>query len=144
MSMFDLVIGNTGQPMEIMALVGLTPDMVGRYRDHWIEKGPDSETLVVAVYTRNGGGNRPEFEDQLSQMHALPTFISDDDDEFDATYCTLRFTLTKQAVVDAFTNANDVDPAWFVMLNIAQDEPRNMSNVWRSAIDSLAQQAGSS
>ena len=143
MSMFNLVIGNTGWPMELMEAVGLRPSMVARYRDHWMEHDGDDD-LVLAVYTRLGGGNRSEYAEQLAAMHALPTFISDDDDSFDDTYCTLRFRLSKKAFVDWMQDLEDkAGPAadrpshnqvWSELWDAAEPLPRDMGLIWRATL----------
>lgn len=52
MSMYSLVFGSNPRGPLVLATLGLTPSDVGRYRDAFVAKGE------IAVYTRNGGGNR--------------------------------------------------------------------------------------
>lgn len=144
MSMFNLVIGNTGWPMELMNAVGLTPDMVARYRDHWLERfGEREDTLVLAVYTRLGGGNRPDYKEQFAQMYDLPTFMADADDTFDNTYCTLRFRLDKDLFVAWMQSLEDEagpadrpnhDEVWSELWDAAEPVPRDMDVIWRAIL----------
>lgn len=141
MSMFDLVVGNTGYPPQLMGLAGLEPSMVARYRDHWVEKdGERTDAVILAVYTRLGGGNRPDYTDELDAMHALPSFISDEDDAFDATYCTLRFRV-EQAAAYAWLDEHRVPgtsvpthEVWEELLGVAEPLPRDMAVIWEAII----------
>lgn len=53
MSMYGLLHGENSDADLLLAALGLTRNDVGRYRDAWV-----SEKGEIAVYTRNGGGNR--------------------------------------------------------------------------------------
>jgi len=52
MSLYSLVFGENLAGEAILATLGLTTGDVGRYRDCFVTEGK------IAVYTRNGGGNR--------------------------------------------------------------------------------------
>jgi hypothetical protein len=83
------------------------------------------DEIVVAVYTRNGGGNRDlcyeyyechgcaslhgnisEYENTCCGYiitHAsklFPNFIGDEDDDFDCTYATMYFSILPEYVDD--------------------------------------------
>jgi len=142
MSVFDLVVGNSGYPRMLMGMSGLEPEMVARYRDHWMEREGD-DTLILAVYVRLGGGNRPDYTEQLNAMHALPTFVSDADDGFDNTYCTLRFRLHKELVY-AWLYAHrgesqrvNIDEVWDEMWGAAEPIPRDMDVIWRAILGTM-------
>lgn len=145
--MYRLLHGDSGWPMEMMYAWGLKPDMVGRYRDHWLEQVPDdADTLILALYTRNGGGNREEYADQLRRMHELVTFVSDEDDTFDPTYCTLRFRLTRTQFIawteDAESEAEvetgqDKDAIWDEFFRQSEPNPRDMSLIWQAMLATL-------
>lgn len=143
MSLFDLVLGNSEVPRQLMGMAGLTPAMVARYRDHWLEREGE-DTLIVAVYLRLGGGNRPDYAEHLAQMHALPTFVSDADDTFDNTYCTLRFRVPKTLAyewLNAHHGDNDnlvtIDEVWQEMWDSAEPIPRDMAVIWQAMLHSM-------
>lgn len=143
MSLFDLAIGNSDMPKQLLGMAGLTPFIVARYRDHWLEREGE-DTLIVALYVRLGGGNRPEYAEQLDAMHALPTFISDADDTFDSTYCTLRFRVTKALAYEWLTanhkdteNRVTIDEVWQEMWDAAEPVPRDMDVIWRAMLHSM-------
>ena len=147
MSLFDLAIGNSEVPRPLMGMAGLTPQIVARYRDHWLEREGE-DTLIVAVYVRLGGGNRAEYAEQLDAMHALPTFVSDADDGFDNTYCTLRFRVPKPMAYEwLMENHRDqhdrvtIDEVWQEMWDAAEPIPRDMDVIWRAMLHSMGADA---
>lgn len=124
MSMYSLAVGDGHQNDRgaiLIAALG-NPD-VGRFRDAWVEKGEDGEP-VIAIYTRNGGGNREGYAGVIADLQDHPMYLRDADDDFDSTYATFYFR-TPDHLRDSFRE-------------IAGD-PVNMSDVWQKAIDALAQ-----
>jgi hypothetical protein len=125
----------------LLACIGEPRDLLInlRLRDAWVEH--DDTSPVIAIYTRNGGGNRECFcggdgegtcigcrGDQATKH---PAYLSDADDEwFDSTYRTYRFRVGNP----------DVTPDIIAtLLEVADDEPRDMSEIWRLALDSISQ-----
>lgn len=70
----------------ILATFGLTRDDTGRFRDCYIGNNE------IAVYTRNGGGNRETYQDVIDQLAARGCYLRDEDDDFDSTYATIYFS----------------------------------------------------
>lgn len=120
MSMYGLVFdekGATDRGKLLLSVLGFTAfGDVGRYRDSWVEKAEGGE-LVIAVYTRNGGGNREECwhaDEDLSPPtadtaacdcaackanHFLPEhplWRSGADDSFDSTYRAEYFSVPEE------------------------------------------------
>lgn len=58
-----------------------------RFRDCYVSDGGDT----IEIYTRVGGGNRDEYEDEIEALRNMPTYIRDYDDDFDDTYATFEF-----------------------------------------------------
>lgn len=100
MSLYGMMFGANPEAAALLATLGLTKDDVGRFRDCHVADGK------IAVYTRNGGGNRQCYSDEPSansagcgctgcvMTHRIPklSFYShDQDDEFDSTYATVYF-----------------------------------------------------
>lgn len=153
MSMYGLVFGQDGGPQKrgraILAILGFESfDSVGRYRDAWVEQGESGEP-VIAIYTRNGGGNREEcwrLEDDprpatadsagcdcpaCMANHELPAheyWIRGEDDDFDSTYRTEYFR---------------VPPEFVEALRTVAQEPVDTDQRWLAAIDAI-KQAGAS
>ena len=96
--MYAMIFGENEASDAILATLGLTRGDVGRFRDVFITDGK------IAVYTRNGGGNRECWEDSKegTECHCPgcticdilprhPMYLSDADDDFDSTYATVYF-----------------------------------------------------
>jgi len=69
------------------------PECLGRFRD--IALMPNGEMIVLI--TRNGGGNRKQYQyvfDDFKKLH--PYFIKDYDDPFDNTYAYAFFSVPKE------------------------------------------------
>lgn len=125
----------------LLSVLGFTTwGEVGRYRDSWVERDTNGDP-VVAVYTRNGGGNREcwcdeddiDFHDQpctgliaTQVLPAHPLYLRDADDGFDNTYATFYFRPPAEHVE--------------ALREIAQD-PVNMSEKWAAALDALKRSA---
>lgn len=139
MSMYDLVTGNQGQHERgrvLLAILGINDP--GRFRDAWVERGEDGEP-VIAIYTRNGGGNREHWDGVTEagpgcdctgciathQLPAEPLYLRDQDDEFDSTYATFYFRAP-----DEYRDR---------LAEIAQD-PVNMSDRWKAMIDAIGRE----
>lgn len=109
MGMYNMVNGVNEMAPVLLAMLKLHPAAAPRFRDCWW----NGEHIVV--YTRTGGGNRAYYESEVScRMHypshfdgsrpfphgpwnedlrQLPTFVRDEDDDFDSTYALFYFTV---------------------------------------------------
>ena len=141
MALYDIAVGDGHQrDRGAILLTILGNPTVKRFRDAWTEKGSDGEP-VIAIYTRQGGGNREcycdsENGEMVAAQHvpescnaacnavlaAHPLYLRDADDDFDATYATWYFR---------------VPPEYRDALAASAGEPRNMSEVWQQAIDRI-------
>ena len=143
MSMYDIVFNPSTELGEsLLGMLGFKrPSDVGRYRDSWIEKDEKDE-FRVAVYTRNGGGNREHFSNEGDPgadcgctgcvieyvLPKHPLYLFDRDDEFDSTYATVYFRfpepiLDNSELMEAFEEG--------------AVEPVDMSEKWHAAIDRI-------
>lgn len=135
MGLYDIAVGDGHQAERgAVFLAFLGNPVVARFRDAWAEKGDDGEP-VIAIYTRQGGGNRECYCDKSTdhlpgQCYAAcneelarhPLYIRDADDDFDATYATFYFRCPPE-VRD--------------LLAGAAGEHVNMSERWQQAIDRI-------
>ena len=85
MSLYNLMFGKNKAGGAILATLGLTENDTGRFRDCFVANGE------IAVYTRNGGGNREAYQDVFDALSNHPCYIRDEDDTFDNTYATIFF-----------------------------------------------------
>lgn len=106
---------------------------LGRLRDAWLERVDGG--YRIAVYTRNGGGNRACWGDPqpcnepgcpgctMSNVGRHPRYLSDKDDDFDCTYATIYFR-PSAALQKILSRINpemvegpvDTDKRWTTML----------------------------
>lgn len=130
MSLYNMVHGqNPIGPLLVALLHEQQPIEVGRYRDAWVEH--EGDDLLIRVHTRNGGGNREDYDDPSMQAH--PWYVRDADDDFDCTYADYWFR------PDLTTLPND---AALALVEMAQ-APVDMGERWRAAIDAIGNAADS-
>jgi hypothetical protein len=87
--LYNILFGQSPIADELLAIVGLTRDDCGRFRDCYLnEVGSE-----VHVYTRNGGGNRDGY---MPDFSGDPLYLGDEDDDFDCTYATIRFRVPEE------------------------------------------------
>jgi hypothetical protein len=85
MSMYNLVFGMNPASNVILATLGLNQADTGRFRDCFVTNGE------IAIYTRNGGGNRESYQPIIDELAKHPCYLRDEDDDFDSTYATFYF-----------------------------------------------------
>lgn len=139
--LYNALFGDGHEQDRIMLLAILTQlelGDLGRARDAWVEKDLSGEGDVrYALYTRNGGGNRPDYAEQIAKMQANPNYLEDRDDTFDTTYATFYFRLPHQLPDDA---PEKVQAEWVTMRqSIVEEavEPVDTTVLWERAIEAL-------
>jgi hypothetical protein len=91
--LYNIIFGRNPLSGPLLASLGFTEiSQVGRFRDCFLWREPDSE-IVIRVYTRNGGGNREEY---MPDFSGHPLFIRDEDDKFDNTYASIFFRVPEE------------------------------------------------
>lgn len=90
----------------------------GRFRDIQVEQWPDKK--VIALFTRNGGGNRECYGLDpcvcagcaMKAITGHPNYIRDADDEFDSTYATIYFDVPEKfnSVVEELYDESAIKP----------------------------------
>lgn len=117
-----MVFGHNPAGPAILATLNLTPRDVGRYRDCFVTAEDE-----IAVYTRNGGGNREEYQVVFDVLRNHPLYIRDADDEFDSTYATIYFRLPEEYAEDlrkiALKEPFDPSKRWLDMLDKIREGP---------------------
>lgn len=86
MSLYNALFGVNQLAPLLLECLGLTPSKTGRFRDCYLSKDK------IVVYTRNGGGNREEYQPVLDTLAKHPNYLRDYDDDFDCTYCSIEFS----------------------------------------------------
>lgn len=90
-NMYNMLFGeNVSQSDFLFTLLEKTPGDFGRYRDVFV-----TEEHII-VHTRNGGGNRDDYEYVFDEMMGHPLYDYDEDDDFDCTYANYYFKHPKE------------------------------------------------
>ncbi len=121
MGLYNLLHGENADADVLLAGLGLTRGQVGRYRDVWVTAADE-----IAVYTRNGGGNRDCWSDEPSsnsdscdcagcvisyRLPQHPLYLRDEDDDFDSTYATVYFKAPDSVPAD-YPRGESGDARW--------------------------------
>jgi hypothetical protein len=51
---------------------------------------------IICVFTRVGGGNRPDYEKEIAELRKKPGYITDYDDKFDCTFASFIYSVPKK------------------------------------------------
>lgn len=87
MSLYNMIFGMNPDADKILSLLGKTTKDFGRFRNVFMEDG------YIVVHTRNGGGNREDYEYVFEEMSKHPWYSHDADDDFDDTYANIYFKI---------------------------------------------------
>ena len=87
MSMYNMIFGTNPDNDALLEILGKTQADFGRFRSVFMEDG------YIVVHTRNGGGNREDYEDVFDEMSEHPWYSHDADDDFDCTYANIYFKI---------------------------------------------------
>lgn len=118
----------------------------GRFRDIWVEERGvlEPKEKVIALYTRNGGGNRDDcWDDEKEKRYwnedkqrcdcpactinenlpKHPNYLYDEDDDFDATYNTAYFSIPEgyELIVDMMNKPKEKWDELFRKLENSED-----------------------
>lgn len=124
MSLYSILAGEEPLADILLAGLGLTRSDVGRFRDAWVTTEGE-----IAVYTRNGGGNRDCWSDEDESTESCecpgciityrlpkhPLYLRDSDDDFDSTYATIHFK-PPDAIPEDFPRGVSGDERWAAIL----------------------------
>lgn len=84
------MFGENPRAYLLLGCLGVTRAMCGRYRDAYI----DGEHIVI--HTRNGGGNRTEYQGVLDALAKHPCYVKNEDDSYDCTYANVYFSFPEK------------------------------------------------
>jgi hypothetical protein len=91
MSLYNALFGRNPASRLLLAMLNLTEGDVGRFRDCYLKRDEETKKLTIVIYTRNGGGNRDDYEAVTEALQVHPAYLSDADDDFDCTYASYFF-----------------------------------------------------
>ena len=153
MSLYNMLFGQNANADAILAMVGRTKEDFGRFRDCFV----DGEGRV-AVYTRNGGGNRDHWDFSYPdneagegcpcvgcfmtyRVHKLPNYLYDRDDDFDSTYATIYFRVPGEFkfIADALREDFNPDQKWRDQLATIKQPDYVIPEPMRALIEQIAE-----
>lgn len=97
MSLYNLMNGVSNATFFVLPMLGKHPDEYPRFRDCFLgdEEHPEYNNHII-VYTRTGGGNREDYEEQINKMTEHPNYVTDYDDSFDSTFASWVFSVPEK------------------------------------------------
>lgn len=115
MSLYNMLFGSNPSSEQLLSLLGKTQGDFGRYRDVFVEDG------FIVVHTRNGGGNREDYEYVFEEMSEHPWYTHDADDDFDCTYANIYFKIPEdkmQTYVALLNQGHNPSESWQKVLEV--------------------------
>ena len=85
MSLYNMFFGVNPNSDQLLGILGYTQADCGRFRDVFVEDNH------IVIHTRNGGGNRDDYQWVFDEMSTHPWYSHDADDDFDCTYANIYF-----------------------------------------------------
>lgn len=141
--MYDVMLGDGKQQTRgalfAKTILGFEQGDIPRFRDAWIELDHDG-TLMIAVYTRVGGNNRADYMEQIGKVEAHPLYRRTDNDTYDTTYTTFRFSWPGSMPehlkgIEGWQTMDDAK--WMALAEAtreqAEPKPVDMDEKWREA-----------
>lgn len=113
MSLYNAVFGVNPDSDKLLEVLGYTKGDFGRFRDVFVEDG------MIVVHTRNGGGNREDYEEVFEEMSCHPWYSHDADDSFDCTYANIYFKIPEdqmQTFVGLLEQGSNPAQGWAILL----------------------------
>lgn len=90
MSFYSMIHGENPFSNVLLAILGLNRSQIPRYRDcFW-------DGTHIGVYTRTGGNNRDDYEEENAMLEDHPNHVRNEDDDFDDTYATFYFSIPEK------------------------------------------------
>lgn len=109
-SLYNAMFGVNPQADLLLKMLHLDGDKkscTGRFRDIFL----NADGTKIILYTRNGGGNREEYQwvfDDFKKLH--PYYIRDWDDDFDNTFAYIEFNVPPEYLKETKALATGKEP----------------------------------
>lgn len=92
MSLYNSLFKENEDSVALLGMIGCTKESIPRYRDVFIcDKGEN-----IIIYTRTGGGNRGDYQEEIDKLKSNPNYLEDYDDDFDETYAYFKFKVPEK------------------------------------------------
>ena len=95
MSLYNTINGVNPCTFFVAPLIAGHPqENIGRFRDCFLSDDDKPEyNNHIFIYTRMGGGNRDDYNQQIEALQRNEFYVTDYDDDFDSTYATFVFKI---------------------------------------------------
>ncbi len=93
--MYNMIFGVNPDSGQLLEVLGKKRSDFGRFRDVYFDEG------YIVVHTRNGGGNREDFQSVFDEMKKHPMYERNEDCEDDNTYADFYFKVPEEIVSDS-------------------------------------------
>lgn len=148
MSLYNALHGKNKNSDFLLSTLGIEAGECGRFRDCFIGMYPETGEQTIVVYTRNGGGNREEYQGTIDNLALHPNYLRDYDDDFDSTYASIEFSVPekfKQVIAELYNDQDKRTPAekWQHVLkglesgNTSDPEIQHAMEVGKSILDPI-------
>lgn len=102
MSFYEVFVGSDKYRTRLDEILGLCNYDTGRERDIYVCNYTDHDHVADGTYivllTRNGGGNREEYESSFESLQEHPNYVTDWDCDWDRTYAEICFSIPEEHV----------------------------------------------
>ncbi len=88
-NMYNIMHGVNEIAPLLLKILELKPEDTGRFRDIFLNE----DGTKIILLTRNGGGNRGDYQDVIDELAKHPNYLDDYDDDFDCTYAYIEFSV---------------------------------------------------
>lgn len=90
--MYNMLFGVNEYAEIFLRMLDLTKEDCGRFRDCYLSE----DGTKIIIYTRNGGGNREDYQYIFDELSKHENYICDYDDDFDCTYASIEFSIPEK------------------------------------------------
>jgi len=92
MSLYNTLFGENQEAHVLLGMIGLNKEYFQRYRDIELI----NNATIIRVFTRLGGGNRPDYQTTWDKIRRHELYLGDYDDGFDETYAYIEYKIPEQ------------------------------------------------
>lgn len=92
MSLYNMLFNENQETNVLLGMLGLNKEFFARFRDIDLVKNG----TIIRVFTRLGGGNRKDYEDEWKEIRNHLLYIDDYDDDYDETYAYIEFNIPEE------------------------------------------------
>jgi hypothetical protein len=123
MSLYNALFGVNQSAPFLLRTLGLNVSDAGRFRDCYISGDK------IVLYTRNGGGNREDYQHVFDSLSKHPNYITDYDDDFDCTYASIEFSFPDEykddlTALSQKSESHKPSEKWLNLLNSISGETK--------------------